>query len=41
MASYKVPLLRLVERLPVTATGKVDKKVLVQWLAGEGPAGPT
>ena len=41
MASYKVPLLRLVERLPVTATGKVDKKVLVQWLAAEGSAAPT
>jgi non-ribosomal peptide synthetase component E (peptide arylation enzyme) len=38
MASYKVPQLRLVERLPVTATGKVDKKVLIQWLADENSA---
>jgi fatty-acyl-CoA synthase len=41
MASYKVPQLRLVERLPVTATGKVDKKVLLQWLAAEASAPPT
>ncbi len=40
MASYKVPQLRLVERLPVTATGKVDKKVLLQWLAAEASAPP-
>jgi fatty-acyl-CoA synthase len=38
MASYKVPQLRLVERLPVTATGKVDKKVLMQWLTDENSA---
>jgi fatty-acyl-CoA synthase len=41
MASYKVPQLRLVERLPVTATGKVDKKVLLQWLAAQASAPPT
>ncbi len=40
MASYKVPQLRLVDRLPVTATGKVDKKVLLQWLAAEDSAQP-
>ncbi|TVP90301.1 MAG: acyl-CoA synthetase [Pseudomonadaceae bacterium] len=32
MASYKVPELRLVESLPMTATGKVKKNELKDWL---------
>ena len=32
MASYKVPDIRLVESLPMTATGKVKKNELKEWI---------
>jgi acyl-CoA synthetase (AMP-forming)/AMP-acid ligase II len=32
MATYKVPEIRIVEQLPLTATGKVQKEQLKEWL---------
>jgi len=37
LSSYKVPQLVLVRKLPVTAVGKVDKKILQKWLESGVP----
>ena len=38
LSTYKVPQLVLVRQLPATAVGKVDKKILNQWLQSGAPA---
>jgi acyl-CoA synthetase (AMP-forming)/AMP-acid ligase II len=37
LSTYKVPQLVLVRQLPATAVGKVDKKILNQWLQSGAP----